>query len=154
MSLADPLEEFVTGVANGSTVTIKDLLAMTSGIYDFTSDEKFLAAFDADPTMPWSDAQTLEVVARHQPLFAPGTEVSYCDSNYALLGMVLQELTGKPAGEVITADVIEKLPLPQTSYPTKVSLPEPHPTGYVPPVTDPKRTVSTMPPSRRRWSPS
>ncbi len=137
LALTDTLESFVPGVANGTKITIKDLLAMTSGIYDFTSDEKFLAAFDADPTMPWSDEQTLEIIARHDPLFAPGSQVSYCDSNYALLGMVLHKVTGRAAGEVITAGVLDKLALPQTSYPTTISLPDPHPTGYVPPVTDP-----------------
>ncbi len=137
LALTDTLEKFVPGVANGTKVTIKDLLGMTSGIYDFTSDEKFLAAFDANPTMPWSDQQTLDIIARHDPLFAPGAEVSYCDSNYVLLGMVLQKLADRPAGEVITTDVISKLALPQTSYPTTNALPDPHPTGYVPPVTDP-----------------
>ena len=87
--------------------------------------------------MAWSDAQTLEVIARHDPLFAPGAELSYCDSNYALIGMIIEKVTGKPAGEVITSEVIGKLALPGTSYPTTTTIPDPHPTGYVPPVTDP-----------------
>jgi D-alanyl-D-alanine carboxypeptidase len=137
IALADTLESFVPGVANGGQITVQNLLGMTSGIYDFTSDDAFLAAFAADPTMPWSDAKTLEIIARHDPLFAPGAELSYCDSNYALLGMVVEKVTGKPAGEIITSAVIDKLALPQTSYPTTTAIPDPHPTGYVPPVTDP-----------------
>jgi len=137
LALTDTLESFVPGVASGAQITLKDLLGMTSGIYDFTSDEAFLSAFDADPTMAWSDAQTLEIIARHDPLFAPGAELSYCDSNYALIGMIIEKVTGKPAGEVITSEVIDKLPLPGTSYPTVTTIPDPHPTGYVPPVTDP-----------------
>jgi D-alanyl-D-alanine carboxypeptidase len=54
-----------------------------------------------------------------------------------LLGMVVEKVTGKPAGEIITSAVIDKLALPQTSYPTTTAIPDPHPTGYVPPVTDP-----------------
>jgi len=137
IALADTLESFVPGVANGGQITVQNLLGMTSGIYDFTSDDAFLAAFAADPTMPWSDAKTLEIIARHDPLFAPGAELSYCDSNYVLLGMVVEKVTGKPAGEIITSAVIDKLALPQTSYPTTTAIPDPHPTGYVPPVTDP-----------------
>ena len=137
IALADTLESFVPGVANGGQITVQNLLGMTSGIYDFTSDDAFLAAFAADPTMPWSDAKTLEIIARHDPLFAPGAELSYCDSNYVLLGMVIEKVTGKPAGEIITSTVIDKLALPQTSYPTTTAIPDPHPTGYVPPVTDP-----------------
>lgn len=137
IALTDTLESFVPGVANGSEITIANLLGMTSGIYDFTSDEAFLAAFDADPTMPWSDEQTLEIIARHEPLFAPGAELSYCDSNYALTGMILAKVTGLSIDQVITTMVIDKLALPQTSYPTGTTIPDLHPTGYVPPVTDP-----------------
>src|SRR6478736_509721 len=75
LAITDTLESFVPGVANGAQITLKDLLGMTSGIYDFTSDAAFLSAFDADPTMAWSDAQTLEIIARHDPLFAPGAEL-------------------------------------------------------------------------------
>jgi D-alanyl-D-alanine carboxypeptidase len=137
LALTDTLESFVPGVTNGAEISVRNLLGMTSGIFDFTSDEAFLAAFDADPTMPWSEAQTLEIIARHDPLFAPGAMVSYCDSNYVLLGMILAKVTGTPAGDVITSQVINKLALPNTSYPTTVTIPDPHPTGYVPPVTDP-----------------
>ena len=137
ITLTDPLEKFVPGVTNGAKVTVKDLLGMTSGIYDFTSDEAFLAAFTADPTLPWTSAKTLAVIAKHKPLFAPGTQVAYCDSNYVLLGMILEKVTGRPAGEVITTTVIDKLPLPSTSYPVGSRIPDPHPTGYVPAVTDP-----------------
>ncbi len=137
LALTDTLESFVPGVTNGAEITLDNLLGMTSGIYDFTSDDKAVGAFDADPTMEWSDAQTLAVIARHEPLFAPGAEISYCDSNYALLGMILAKVTGRPPGEVITSNVIDKLQLPNTSYPTAATITEKHPTGYVPPVKDP-----------------
>lgn len=137
IKLTDPLEKYVPGVANGARVTVKNLLGMTSGIFDFTSDEAFLAAFTADPTLPWTSAKTLAVIAKHKPLFAPDAQVSYCDSNYVLLGMILEKVTGKPAGEVITTTVIDKLALPSTSYPVGNGIPDPHPTGYVPDVTDP-----------------
>lgn len=137
IALADTLETYVPGVANGAEVTVQDLLGMTSGIFDFTSDDAFLAAFTADPTLPWSSAQTLEVIARHEPLFAPGSEVAYCDSNYVLLGMILHKVTGAAAGDVITTNVIDRLPLPATTYPTENTIAGPHPTGYVPVVTDP-----------------
>ena len=144
IALTDTLESFVPGVANGGQITVQNLLGMTSGIYDFTSDEAFLAAFAADPTMPWSEDKTLEIIARHDPLFAPGAQLSYCDSNYVLLGMVIEKVTGKPAGEIITSAVIDKLALPQTSYPTTTAIPDPHPTGYVPPVTDPNASFDNV----------
>jgi D-alanyl-D-alanine carboxypeptidase len=132
------LETYVPGVINGDVATIADLLGMRSGIPDFTANQGFLDRFTADPTMPWTNEDTLAVIAESPgPDFAPGDEVVYCDSNYALLGMVIEEVTGEPAGAVITSRVVEPLGLGSTSYPTDAAIPEPHPTGYVPDVADP-----------------
>ncbi len=136
--LTDPLEKYVPGVVNGTTATIQDLLGMRSGIPDFTANAGFDKRFDADPTMAWTDRDTLAVIAESpKPDFAPGEKVAYCDSNYALLGMVLATVTGRTAGEVITSEVVQPLGLKATSYPTTVSVPAPHPQAYVPDVTAP-----------------
>ena len=54
--------------------------------------------------------------------------------------MILEKITGMPLDAVIISSVIGKLQLPQTSYPTTTTIPEEHPTGYVPPVTEPHAT--------------
>ena len=128
VSLDDLLETYVPGVINGDVATVADLLGMTSGIPDFTANEGFVERFTADPTLAWSDEDTLAVIAEAPgPDFAPGEKVAYCDSNYALLGMIIQEVTGQPAGEVITTKIIEPLGLTSTSYPTDVTHPGPAP---------------------------
>lgn len=132
VALTDVLESYVPGIANGSEITVQQLLAMQSGIYDFTSNAQFLADFDADPTMAWSEDQTIALIKANQPSFAPGTQLQYCDSNYVLLGMILEKVGGKPAGEVITEQVVKKLSLSGTSYPTDATMPDPHPTAYRP----------------------
>ena len=138
LSLDDPVERFVPGLPNGSTITIKNLLGMTSGLFDFTSDDAFTAKFDQNPTMPWTIADTLAIVKAHPPTFAPGSQLQYCDSNYAILGEVVATVTGQPAGTVITEQVVRRIGLTNTSYPTTSAVPDPHPTGYVPNVKDPQ----------------
>jgi D-alanyl-D-alanine carboxypeptidase len=139
LKLDDVLETYVPGIANGAKITIEQLLGMTSGVFDFTSDQTFLDAFDADPELPWTDADTLKIIKANKPSFAPGAELQYCDSNYALLGMIVALVTGTSTAAAITEQVISKLSLPGTLYPTDASLPDPHPVGYVPggKVTDP-----------------
>jgi D-alanyl-D-alanine carboxypeptidase len=132
LSLDDRLDRFVPGIAGGDRITIEMMLGMRSGIYDFTSDETFLAAFETDPAMAWSDERTVDVIRAGTPAFEPGAKVVYADSNYALLGVVLRQVTGRPPGEVITEKVVAPLGLTATSYPTSPAMPEPHPTGYVP----------------------
>nr|WP_275889476.1 serine hydrolase domain-containing protein [Nakamurella flavida] len=132
LALDDVLESYVPGIANGDRITVEDMLGMRSGVFDYTSDPGFLARFDADPTASWSDEQTVAVIRANPPAFAPGEQVVYADSNYALLGMVIEAVTAVPAGEFITSEVIERLDLPDTSYPTTTRIPDPHPTGYLP----------------------
>ena len=132
LALDDTLEKFVPGIANGTRITVRDLLGMTSGIFDFTSDKAAVSAFDANPTMPWSYAKTVAVIKSHAPLAAPGTTVSYCDSNYVLLGMIIETVTGMPVADVITEQIIDRLGLRFTSYPTTTAIAAPHPVGYLP----------------------
>lgn len=132
LKLTDVLEQFVPGIAYGDTITIQQLLGMKSGIYDFTGNAQFLADFNANPTMEWSQERTVDLIKANQPAFAPGAQLQYCDSNFYLLGMILEKVGGRTTSEVITEQVISRLALPGTSYPTDAAMPEPHPTAYFP----------------------
>ncbi|WP_165314365.1 serine hydrolase domain-containing protein [Agromyces protaetiae] len=77
---------------------------------------------------------TIAVLRRNDPLFAPGDQVSYCDSNYALLGAIAERLDGAPLHELVQRRILDPLGLDRTSYPTSTTLPAPHPTPYVPEV--------------------
>jgi len=144
LTLDDTLERYVPGITNGDAITVYDMLGMRSGVVDYTSDPTFGAEFDADPTLPWSDERTLAIIKANPPAFAPGAKVVYADSNYALLGMIIEQITGKPAGQVITDNVVAALGLTGTSYPTDFTIPDPHPTGYVPDVTDPSQPFDNV----------
>ncbi|HEY6532769.1 MAG TPA: serine hydrolase domain-containing protein [Acidimicrobiales bacterium] len=135
VSLDDTLDEYVTGIANGDQITVRDMLGMRSGVWDFTSDEDLVARFDADPTMPWTVDQTIELIRQHEPAFAPGEKVVYADSNYVLLGEVIEKAAGSTADGYIRSNVIEALGLDDTNFPIpdETGVPEPAVTGYLPP---------------------
>lgn len=59
VALTDPVGTYVPDVPNGGLITVRDLLAMRSGAYDFTNDQAFFARYTADPTLPWTDADSL-----------------------------------------------------------------------------------------------
>jgi D-alanyl-D-alanine carboxypeptidase len=130
LSLDDHLSEYVPGVPNGDVITIRQMLNMTSGIYDYTDDAAFGESFYSNPRLPFTPEQFFAILARNAPAFAPGTAVEYCDSNYYLLGLILQKVTGRPAGRVITDRIIRPLRLTNTSYPTGQTLPKPFAHGY------------------------
>jgi D-alanyl-D-alanine carboxypeptidase len=131
VSLAAPLSRFVAGVPNGDRITIAQLLDMTAGVYDFTSDDAFVKAFTDDPELPFSTSDFLAILHRHDPLFPPGTKAEYDDSNYFLLGLVLEAVTHRPLPQVIREQVLDPLGLSETSYPTTPAMPSPFPRGYL-----------------------
>lgn len=140
LSLDDKLDSFVAGIPNGAAISIRNLLDMTSGIYDYTADEAFLKAFDANPTMPWTPQQAVDIMKAHPADFEPGAKTVYCDSNYILLGLILEKVTVRQAHDVINTEVVAALPgLSKTSFPTGTTVPEPHPTAYVPDTADPTK---------------
>lgn len=130
LKLTDHLSQFVHDIPNGSEITVKELLNMTSGVYDFTNDPTFLANYQADPTAPFGPANALAIVRRHAPSFAPGTGVEYSDSNYILLELIAQRVTGVSIRNLIQRRVIVPLGLTHTSYPVTPAMPAPFAHGY------------------------
>jgi D-alanyl-D-alanine carboxypeptidase len=131
LRLGDTLSSYVRGIPNGSTITVRQLLNMTAGVYDYTMDEAFGRAFDRDPLMAFGPRDAVRIVKRHEPSFAPGEGVSYSDSNYVLLGLVVQRVTDRPLGQVIRHRILKPLGMSHTSYPTGPAMPDPHARGYV-----------------------
>jgi D-alanyl-D-alanine carboxypeptidase len=139
LALDDSLDTFVPGIADGGRVTVRDLLAMSSGVWSFTSDEAVVAEFDADPTLPWSVDDTLALIRDHDAAFTPGAEVVYSDSNYVLLGEIVEQVTGRPIDEVIEQRILEPLGLAETHFPADADtgVPPPAAVGYLPTGTSP-----------------
>ena len=118
LGLDDKLSKYVAGVKNGNAVTIRQLLNMTSGIYDFTLNKEFSEKYFENPTMPFSDQDFLKVVAKGKPTFAPGKGWKYSNSNYYLLGMVIEKEMTKKAEDVIMDLAIKPMNLKNTYFPT------------------------------------
>jgi D-alanyl-D-alanine carboxypeptidase len=146
--LDDRLEQYVPGVPNGDRITIRQVLGMTAGIFNYTEDPAFLADYQANPLMPFSLQDVLAITRRHPPDFAPGEGFHYSDTNYFLLGQVIEQLTGQRVGEAIDQRVIRPLRLTSTSFPTAPEMPEPYAHGYeAEPGSDAPRDVTRTNPT-------
>jgi D-alanyl-D-alanine carboxypeptidase len=150
LRLDDRLETFVPGVPNGPDIAVAQLLNMTSGIFDFTTDPAFSDAFDTDPLAPFPLERVLEILRRQPPAFAPGAagQWQYSDSNYILLGEIIGQVSGQDAGAFIQHEIVDRLALPGTSYPTTPDMPSPAARGYViVPAGQPERDVTAVNPA-------
>ncbi len=133
LSLDDPLSKYVPGVPNGDNITIAKLLEMRSGLYNYTYAPEVSASLDQDPTKVWSPTEVLAIAFAHPPNFPPGTAFEYCNTNYALLGLVAEKLDDKPLAACFQERLFGPLGLKDTLLPASTSntLPEPYSHGYM-----------------------
>jgi D-alanyl-D-alanine carboxypeptidase len=88
LSIDDPLAKYLPPVAHANAVTLRDLLNHTSGIPDFY----YLAAY-----RPGMNAADIVKLATAGPLrFRPGSAYEYSNTNYVLLGLVIEAVDGVP----------------------------------------------------------
>lgn len=130
LGLDDKLSKYVSGIKNGDIITLRQMLNMTAGIYDYTKDEQFNKAFYDQPTMAFSEGDLLKILNRHKPDFTPGKQYKYSNTNYWLLGLVIEKVTGQKAEDFIMANVIKPSGLKNTSLPTEFDLPKDAMRGY------------------------
>ncbi|KND45468.1 MULTISPECIES: serine hydrolase domain-containing protein [Streptomyces] len=142
LSLDDKVDRWLPGVVrgrghDGRKVTLRQLLNHTSGIAEYTSDERFVEdvflaeGFLKNRYRTWSPRELVGIAMKHEPTFAPGTDWSYSNTNYVLAGMVIEKVTGRGYGDEIRGRIIEPLGLSDTKVPgTSPTLPGPHSRAY------------------------
>lgn len=133
LSLDDPISMYQPGVPNGEHITIANLLDMRSGLHGYDLDPVFLRAAGADTERIWSPDDLLEIGYSHPVLFAPGAAYDYSNTNYILLGLVMEHVTGQTASELFEERLFEPLGLDDTTLPAldDASLPAPSAHGYM-----------------------
>lgn len=107
------------GPAGDLDVTVRQLLNHTSGLDNAHTMEELLELYRRDPTYrPYGvHRETAEIVLRKPRLFAPGEGWSYAGSNYLMLGMLVEDLTGASLREELARRICEPLGLTQTDLP-------------------------------------
>jgi D-alanyl-D-alanine carboxypeptidase len=133
LGLDDPVSKFLPATLNGSAMTVRQLLNMTAGVFNFTEDDYFNRALDATPQRPWTAAETIDIAMAHPPYFAPGAGFHYSNSNYEMLGVIAEQVGRKPLAALYTELVTTPLGMAQTSLPAwdDTAIPDPHPQGYM-----------------------
>jgi D-alanyl-D-alanine carboxypeptidase len=130
VALSDPMSKYVDDLPYGDQVTIQDLLAMRSGMYDFANDTDFFNRYIADPTLPWTVDETLAIIRDHAAEATPPNQATaYVNSNFVILGLVIEKVTGQIVAEHLNG-LIRELGLNDTSFPTDDDMPEPYAHGY------------------------
>ena len=95
-------------------ITIRQLLDHTSGLGDFLVDRKLAIALVADPTAVWTPGRALTYAGRSVGL--PGAGYHYSNTNYVLLGLIAERLTGRSLAQEYRRRFLDPLGLRSITY--------------------------------------
>lgn len=109
----DPISKYLPEApAVWAGITVDHVLSHTSGLLDLFKIPEWMAQWKEEIS-----PQALIAFFRDKPLqFEPGTKAEYCNSNYAVLGQIVERVTGKPLEQFVKARMIQPLDLKSTRF--------------------------------------
>lgn len=133
LKFSDPISKYVSGVPNGNNITIAELLEMRSGLYNFLDAPVLAKSADHDPTRVWTPAELLAIAFARPPNFKPDAEYEYNNTNYVLLGLVIEKIEHKTLAKAMQDRLFGPLGLRHTELPPSHmnTIPAPYSHGYL-----------------------
>lgn len=138
LQLESPIEAYLGGfewfnrLPNASGITVRMLLNHTSGLREHVTSPRFIAALHASPERSWSAEELVAFALDTTPLFPAGTGWSYADTNFVVLGLILETISHRPYNDLLRERLLEPLGLVWTDPTDRPDLP-----GLIPGYTSP-----------------
>jgi D-alanyl-D-alanine carboxypeptidase len=131
LSLDDPLSRFSLGVTipNADGITVRELCNMRSGLFEAYDTPEF-AQLNMKVPKDFNPRTLVAWALKQKPYFAPGKGYRYTNTNYLLIGMIIEQITKDSIGNQIRKRLLEPFGLTQTSYPQTEDMPSPWVHGY------------------------
>jgi D-alanyl-D-alanine carboxypeptidase len=123
LSKSDTLSNWYPDFPNADEITVDDLLSMRSGIADYWDEETIKQYYD-NPFENVTNEDIIEEAAVKADQFEPpDQETKYTDTNYNILGAILEKVSGNDIATQLTENILIPLGLNNTFYPTNDELP-------------------------------
>ncbi|MRH91790.1 serine hydrolase [Nocardia sp. SYP-A9097] len=138
VELDAPIERYLPGVVqgngiDGNHITVRNLMQHTSGLPEYLELPQLDGDYDTLRTQHFDSAELIRAALASGPAhFPPGEKAEYSNTNYLIVGMLVERLTGHLFAEEVTRRVIEPLGLQSTYLPAagEIDLRNPHSAGY------------------------
>ncbi len=114
VDLDAPIARYLPSVPHAREVTIRELLDQTSGIPDYLEDPALFHAILTSTVRPRPIAQYVQMIGGKPLLFRPGSKWSYSNTNYAILGMLIQKVTGESYAAFLQQRIFDPLRMTAT----------------------------------------
>ena len=136
LSIDDKLDRYLDdsitdNLQNGHDVTLRQMLNHTSGLYDYLDPISYDLDTIQNPSHALSQEQKLVYAYGRRANNRPGEAFSYSNTNYLLLGMVVETVTGRFLGDVFQTELFGPLGLASGYYGSHhAPIPPATPRGY------------------------
>lgn len=107
-------ESWFPRLPNSSDITVRQLMNHTSGLVRYEIKDTFTKDLTANPEKVWKPAELLSYLLDEKPPFEAGKGWDYSDTNYIVLGMIIEKVTGKKFYDVANKRIVTKLKLSNT----------------------------------------
>lgn len=115
LSLNDQIKKYFPDHNNiDGSITIKELLSHTSGIYDYTVNDTFFVNVFNYPSKIWTAEEIFTYVL--SPVFEHGTNWQYSNTNYIILGCIIKNVTGNNISAELNNRILNPLKLHSTFF--------------------------------------
>lgn len=120
LSVKDKVSKYFPDYIHGGDITVENLLNMTSGIPDYLNAQLYLCETgEADPKKKFTIEKLLSIIGGLDLEFEPGTQFSYSNTNFYLLGNIVEQLSGMKYEDFIQKEIFN--PLSMTSASCKLT---------------------------------
>ncbi|MEV3986346.1 serine hydrolase domain-containing protein [Nonomuraea sp. NPDC049758] len=134
LHLSDSVERWLPGLVDGGAdITIRHLLQHTSGLPEYSTGMMDEAGIPKERYRTWSARELVERAEKLPRDFPPGSAYRYSNTNYIVLGLLIERVTGRPYVTEIRERILRPLGLRHTRVPgASPEVHGPHAHAYVP----------------------
>ena len=113
LSIDDPLANWLPDYPNAENITLRQLLSHQSGLFNYFVHPEYNARVFNEPDHRWTPQEVLDDFVL-EPKAEPGARYYYSNTNFLLLGMVIEAATDKQLGQVLHERFLDPLGLDET----------------------------------------
>ena len=118
IKLITTLDTYFPEIPNASKITISNLLNHRSGIHNFTDDPEYMTYM----TQPKTEDEMVKIISKNKVDFEPNAKASYSNSNFLLLGYIIEKITKQPYSKNLEKRICSKIGIKDTYIGKKTDL--------------------------------
>ncbi len=132
LKLDDTVEHVLPGkLRGGEGITVRQLLQQTSGLHDYLADPRIFRPYlNGNVRYAWTPSRLLAIANEHKPDFRAGARWEYSNTNYLVLGLIVEAVTGNSVASELKRRIFDRAGLRATTFDTQPTIAGRHMHGY------------------------